>query len=342
MGKARNIYVSGLKMLSASFVVFIHVQFPGDFGKTMDCVSRFAVPTFFLISGYYSYQQEVRVLKRRLLKILVLALFSNGIFFLWNCFWKRMILHEDVGEFIKGIFSIKTLSEFIFMGTNPFSAHLWYLSAMIWIYIVYILVIKFWENGKKARYEYIYIIAVCAFMFQIAFGLKAEAIGLEIDYLVYRYFIFFGFPFFSFGLFLHEYGDRIVERYRFTNGCALVMIIVGILVSLLQWFGIGKVEVPIGMLLVVATLGLLAFVKPGPRYSRNVLFTGMEIVSTAVYIIHPLVRNVINTYKDTVDVFYWIRSAEYLYPLIVLGLSIVIGMAAAVVSITFRRTVKNQ
>lgn len=337
MQKERNVYVSVIKLISTSFVVFIHAPFPGNFGRVMDCMSRFAVPLMFIISGYYSYHAAIRTIKKRLRKIFLLTLFSNLLYFVWNCYDKKMIHHESVRDYIHGVFNFETLSHFLFTGDNPLSAHLWYLTTLILIYVVFLMITKFWKRVEDVSYKPVYILAACSFMFQIAEGIKAQSVGIDIHYLMYRYFLFFGFPFFSFGLFLHEYGKRINERYNITLVHVLLMILIGIALSLLQCFEIGKVEVPLGMLPVVLALAIVAFVKPNPRISRNIVFAGMEIVSTVIFIIHPLVRNIIVAYKDSTNVFYRIKSAEYFYPLYVLGFSVIIGVVIAIVVSLFRR-----
>jgi len=342
MHKERNIYVSSIKLISASFVVFGHVHFQGNLGRAMDCLARFTVPLFFVISGYYSYQKDAATIKRRLRKITLLALFSNALYLLYNLFPKVLFHREEIEEYIRNILDVKTIALFLFTGKNPFSFHLWYLSAMILVYITFLLVAKFFGgSGKDVRYREIYIIAACAFMFQIVFGVKAQSVGMKIDYIVYRYFLFYGFPCFTYGLFLHEYGERIVDRYSFTCGKACIMITAGIALSLIQWFGIGKVEVPLGMLLVVTSLALLAFVKPGPRYSRNRVFIGMEIVSTVVFIIHPLVNSIISVLINKAGLLAWRESNESLFPLIVLGVSIIIGVVASA-SLTVLRKCVNR
>lgn len=44
-----------VKLVAAYMVVFIHVSFSGKFGVAIICLARFAVPLFFMISGYFSY-----------------------------------------------------------------------------------------------------------------------------------------------------------------------------------------------------------------------------------------------------------------------------------------------
>lgn len=47
-----------IKLFASYMVVFIHVMFYGTVGEAMNALGRFAVPLFFLISGYYSFQNS--------------------------------------------------------------------------------------------------------------------------------------------------------------------------------------------------------------------------------------------------------------------------------------------
>ena len=45
--------LDALKIVAAFFVVCIHVHFPGDLGRCVIAVARFAVPFFFMVSGFF-------------------------------------------------------------------------------------------------------------------------------------------------------------------------------------------------------------------------------------------------------------------------------------------------
>ena len=51
----RNARLNLLKGFACIGVVFIHVTFPGVFGQIIKDAAGFAVPVFFLTSGFYSY-----------------------------------------------------------------------------------------------------------------------------------------------------------------------------------------------------------------------------------------------------------------------------------------------
>ena len=54
----RNKNLDAVKAVAACFVVFIHVGFPGETGQIIKVIARFAVPFFFMISGYFCYYAE--------------------------------------------------------------------------------------------------------------------------------------------------------------------------------------------------------------------------------------------------------------------------------------------
>lgn len=331
MESRRNAYISILKLISACFVVFIHIRFPGSFGDGINCVARFAVPVFLLISGYYSYGADVDVLKKRLKKIVLLMILSYGVYFLWDVF-RALVKHENLMEYCARMFTVESMARFVFMGENPFSAHLWYLSAMALVYAVMIEYKRFYIRSDKTNYLPLYIVAVCGFMFQIAFGVKALGVGMDVDYMIYRYCLFFALPIFALGLFMHEHRERIMESYRFTHTKAVSLILLGFILSLIQWFGIGKVEMPLGMFLVIIHLFLLAIngdTAKAHSHTVMALIGCTEICSTVVYIIHPMVNSIVGVLRCQVPLFHAIREMGNVYPLFVMLASVLIGYCIA-------------
>ena len=45
-----------LKLFTSYMVLFIHVKFYDKLGTVVETVARFAVPFFFLVSGFHSYE----------------------------------------------------------------------------------------------------------------------------------------------------------------------------------------------------------------------------------------------------------------------------------------------
>ncbi|MBQ9116765.1 MAG: acyltransferase family protein [Clostridia bacterium] len=66
-----------LKLFASYMVVFIHIPFAGQMGIVMPTLARFAVPFFFLISGYFSYQISPEKIVKRIKNILTLYVFAT-------------------------------------------------------------------------------------------------------------------------------------------------------------------------------------------------------------------------------------------------------------------------
>lgn len=54
----RNSSLDLVKGIACVFVVFMHCEFPGRLGILVQCVARFCVPFFFMVSGYFCYREE--------------------------------------------------------------------------------------------------------------------------------------------------------------------------------------------------------------------------------------------------------------------------------------------
>jgi len=54
--KQYNNCLDFIKGIACIFVVFMHCEFPGIMGIVVQTISRFCVPFFFMVSGYFCYQ----------------------------------------------------------------------------------------------------------------------------------------------------------------------------------------------------------------------------------------------------------------------------------------------
>lgn len=56
------------KAIAAYAIIFIHCLFPSKLGIIFDCIGRFAVPLFFIISGYFCYYNDEYLFKKKMNK----------------------------------------------------------------------------------------------------------------------------------------------------------------------------------------------------------------------------------------------------------------------------------
>lgn len=81
--KTKNDCLNVWKGIAAFAVVLIHCTLPGVPGEIIKGIARFAVPLFFLISGYFAYGREDAVLRRREIHILRLYVGAVAVYYLW-------------------------------------------------------------------------------------------------------------------------------------------------------------------------------------------------------------------------------------------------------------------
>ena len=66
MKQQKNATLELIKLLASYMVVFIHISFYGEIGVAVNALARFAVPFFFVISGFYSYKCTEEKIKKRI------------------------------------------------------------------------------------------------------------------------------------------------------------------------------------------------------------------------------------------------------------------------------------
>lgn len=286
----RNEAIECGRLFAAFCVVFIHVGFSEiSFIKSaVDCVARFAVPYFFVISGYYAYQTNEEKVVKRIKYMAKLTAIAMVVYFGWLCFLQGVLSHQSVVEFLKSILCEYNIARWIFLNATPPTVHLWYLSASMYCWIFLWVYIKFQGESEK-NYKPIYLISIFLLAIHILLSVNIQATGISVAGNIYKNAMFFGVPMFGVGLFLHEYQEKIIEKFHLQNRKLILITTVGILLSLLQWRGIGSCEMPVGMILAVSAAVLLL-----QRYSvisgENAMVAGLIArfgrVSTNIYIMH--------------------------------------------------------
>ena len=68
--KHRNHSLDFLKFIASFLIVCIHFKVFGQTGNLISVIARFAVPVFFMISGYYAYNDDENKLKYKVTKII--------------------------------------------------------------------------------------------------------------------------------------------------------------------------------------------------------------------------------------------------------------------------------
>ena len=139
----RNRCLDLIKFISAFMVVFIHIKFRGEFGDIVTALARFAVPLFFMVSGFFTYKISAKKIRNRMLKLFLLYLIASVIYHSWAI----LAAIKDLGInglflYIKSAFTLYNLVCFLLFNMPFSSSHLWFLLALIYIYAIWRLVVK--------------------------------------------------------------------------------------------------------------------------------------------------------------------------------------------------------
>ena len=325
--KTRIASIEYCRIIAAVFVVFLHCPFPDKLGIAVSSLARFAVPFFFMVSGYFSWQADAGRIGKRLLGTLKLDLTATALYAAWGCLQHYLFGAGDGLEWIlRHIASSSELSLWLLGNVNPFAGHLWYLSALVWCYIFLYLYVR-WQ-GKDLNYRPLYIIGVCFFGIHMALGPLASAFGTVIPFQTYRNALFFGLPMFALGMFLREYQDRILERFCLTKGKLLLLVAAGAALSVLQGFGTGLAEMPVGTLVEVIALMLLLVSCPGGEGGKGArLVSGLSGLSTYIYVTHLIWNEVYQfwTFKNAALTLFGEKEPCF-YPVVIAVVSLATGI----------------
>lgn len=216
----RYFYIDILKFICAFLVICIHAPFLGTVGQYIIAISRCAVPIFFMISGYFNASKNSKKnYRKQIKKLLILLIYANIIYFLFDL--AKAIFNQSVENFIIETINLKNLFKFIVFNESPFSAHLWYLSAILYVTIIDNIV----ENKKLKKY--VYNIIPILLIVDLIFGKYSILIfGREFSYILVRNFIFVGLPYYYIGSFIRENQTNIFEKIKSKKLTIYIMLFV--------------------------------------------------------------------------------------------------------------------
>lgn len=146
MEKVRQNGFDWFKGCACIAVILIHYYFPNNIGIGIRTISRFAVPVFFMVSGYFMLSGEEKVCDRartiKKIKHIILILFTSAIFYFFFDIIRNLITHwggKSFYEYIRTTITGRAVLKF-FITNDPFRyAHLWFLMALAYCYIFMLL-----------------------------------------------------------------------------------------------------------------------------------------------------------------------------------------------------------
>ncbi|MDZ8740262.1 acyltransferase [Escherichia coli] len=271
----RNFSIDKAKILAAFCIVLVHSGTYPEFGYYLGGVfgniSRWALPFFFLTSGYYFGLSNAFDITKRVNK-LISILFWISLIYLPLRVIKSFLSSGSIGN---SIFSLNS-----FVGGVYF--HLWFLVSLVVAFLILGYAIN---NGSRLSVAFFSVVLIALFwVFDIvnSSGTKTEA------YYLFR--LLFAFPIFFIGFKFAK--NNYLQRFSSFN--YIVMIFFGLVfvvseTSFLYFkygFDLHERQFPLGVLLI--SVGVLGLCLTNISNNKSYFSLCGKKYSLGVYLLHPL------------------------------------------------------
>ncbi len=309
----KNSCLNFFKGIGCILVIFLHFHLPGIGRDIAGGLARFAVPLFFMISGYYIYNSDRETVKRKLpgkiKHILYMCIYAT---LLYAAFTIAQLYIDGgvlaITEWIKEYFNAGQIFRMLFLGDMWFlnCSMLWFLYALLWSYVALYFVNRF--QLYKAAYI---IIPFCFLARMILFGVT-NYYFTGIHWLTVNNFVVTGFPYVMIGNLLARYKDTILPKIRIQ--WLSVSILIGILLGVISDHTKMMVDIAyIGVILYAVCVFLLAQKYPQQKICGFLEMVGEKCFSF-VYIMHMMVGYVLNKVFLLLDI-YRFPASDWAYPI---------------------------
>lgn len=279
---SRNTNIDAVRGIACVFVVFVHCVMPGRVGEYMMYFARFAVPFFLLVSGWFAYQgsteQSLQAASRKLKDTVRLAGITAVLYTLWNSL-NCLIGGRPVFAWLTPYFNRDSLINLlVFNRAVFFNSITYYLLMMIYVYVIYMWLVKKGWMGKTGWF--------------IAIALTANYVldaFLHQNWYYSGNFLLTGLPFFFLGHQLHSHFSGRVIPVKMTKG-ALAF---GVVLTFAESTLLGDVYCYIGSMITAVSLLLLCLGTENQPRLRNLSDFGRRY-SVYILILHCGIRDTLN------------------------------------------------
>lgn len=317
--KQYNYCLDFLKGIACVFVVFMHCEFPGIMGTAVQAISRFCVPFFFMVSGYYCYKPLIinvngggynpLIIKKKLLHVGKITLYAS-LFYLVFVLLQQVFFHNQNISISKN----QLFSWVVFNQPSLIAGQYWFLFALLYAYALYGLLERF--GLRKVEY----ISAATLFLAYIAMAQGAHLAGVKIPNLYYRNWLIEAFPYFMLGHWIHENQDRIT----LSNKVLITIIVVSTILCWVERWLMGR-DFGVNIVTILQVFALFVYGVKNPTHHEGVVQRLGRDCSMLVYILHPAIWHSIDAVYSKVNVAD-VMFVQYIKPILVLTLSIVFAI----------------
>ena len=271
--KQYNHCLDFIKGIACICVVFMHCEFPGITGIAVQAISRFSVPFFFMVSGFFCYYSDRKtyddsIFRRKITHIGRIVLWASLFYLFFAFVLKKSIIVNRYDAVAFGVFN----QPFIIVG------QLWFLYALLYVYLVYGII---W---KKNKIRLFYCLSVVLFITYICLAQGAHLCGIKVPNMYYRNWLIEGLPFFFAGHWIHANHDKI----RIPDKSLILIILISTLLCMIERKLIGR-DFGVNIMTLPQVFALFIYAIKYPDRHNGVIQGFGKRYSMWVYILHPFV-----------------------------------------------------
>lgn len=291
--KQYNYCLDFIKGIACICVVFMHCEFPGVVGTAVQAVSRFSVPFFFMVSGYYCYYPKEEgfnkaIAQRKISHIGRIVFWSSLFYFLF-------------AFVLKGTYIVRRHDLFTFGFLNRpliIVGQLWFLFALLYDYIAFGFI---WKCGKIKLF---YSISLILFVVYICLAQGAHLYGIKIPNMYYRNWLIEGLSFFFAGHWIHANQERI----RVSDKVLVLIVLVSSLLCLVERRIMGR-DFGVNIMTLPQVFALFIYAVEYPGRHQGVIQKIGKRYSMWVYILHPFVFKSLDKvfHHWSIDTMTWVQ-----------------------------------
>lgn len=328
MTTKRNQTIDMLRLMAAFSIICLH-NFSGSGVSGSEetvALTRFAVPLFFMFSGYFAAAFDQKRRLRQLVRIFSWAALSNLMYL------ARELLRQKNGYLIRmrlsQLFTPESWKNLLLFNESPLSAHLWFLGALAYILLLDLLLGRLFDKLPRwARWSFTGALMLGGLaLYQL---LTRDP---DVDFRLYHYrnFLLFGLPFFLSGKLIRT-GS--FDKLKISGFLYPALLFSAARFTIFEYRALGAWELYIGSILTAFLLMHLALRHPlyeAPKPVRVLSWLGRE-TTLSVYILHIF-------FLDWLRGIYWENmqwqyefGVFHLIPMGVFALSLAAGAALALV-----------
>ena len=320
--KQYNYCLDFIKGIACVLVIFMHCEFPGVMGIAVQAISRFCVPFFFMVSGYFCFQSlntsdkivkggadyNIGFKNKKVIHILKITLFTS-LFYLVFAIAQSLLFHNinwNIG--LRNVFYFIAFNQPIII-----VGQLWFLFALLYVYIIYTYI------AKNGYFKQAYIFAALMFVAYITLAQGMYLLGINIPNLFYRNFLVEGFAFFMLGHWIHKNQ----AMFTVSNKSLHFIIVITTLLCLIERYLLGR-DFGVNICTIPQVSCLFIYAVCNPKYHKGLIQEIGKRYSMYIYILHPFVWHSL----EYIYGYYNIQTnvlALYIMPLLVLFLSLLIS-----------------